>query len=185
MADIQQGIQQSTIDLIKKEEGERLVVYKDTRGLDTVGVGHLVLPSDGLKTGDKITQEQSNTLAKKDLQRFSNAVLTSIKVPISQNQFDALMSLAYNIGETGFKNSTLVKYINANKPQQDITNAWLAWAHPSELMPRRKREVDLYFSQGIIAATAEFVKKKPLITATIIAGLVLGTYILIKALKRK
>lgn len=186
--ELNKGIQQSTIDLLKKEEGVRDVVYKDSVGKDTVGIGHLVIPADALKFGDKISSDKINELAKKDLQTAANSVNSSIKVPLNQNQFDALVSLVYNIGIGAFQRSTLVKYINAGNSQQDITNAWLAWKNAGGkpiLLNRRQREVDLYFYKSIADSTIEFAKKKPLITIVITTVLLVSVYVLVVSLKTK
>ena len=65
---------------------------------------------------------------------------------INQNQFDSLVSFTYNVGVTAFKNSTLLKRINTNASQQSIINAFMMWNKPKEIIGRRKREVELYFS---------------------------------------
>ena len=93
----------------------------------TIGIGTTVYPN-GLKVkkGDKCTQEQALEYLQHDLKSFEKTVNDSVKVPLSQNQFDALVSLAYNIGSAAFKNSTLLKKLNA----KDFTGAadqFLRW----------------------------------------------------------
>lgn len=65
---------------------------------------------------------------------------------LNQNQFDSLVSLCFNIGVDGFKNSTLVKKINAGAANSVIEAAFMMWRKPVEIIGRRKREVKLYFT---------------------------------------
>ena len=65
-----------------------------------------------LKKGDTCTEAQAKEYMAHDLKKFESAVNTAVVVPINQNQFDALVSLAYNIGIKAFKNSTLLKKLN-------------------------------------------------------------------------
>jgi lysozyme len=86
--------------LITQFEGEILKVYLDPVGLPTVGVGHLVKPNekDVYPLGKKITKAESQDLLSKDLARFEGSINSLVKVPLTQNQFDALVSLVFNIG---------------------------------------------------------------------------------------
>jgi len=100
------------IELIKKYEGLRLNVYKCPAGKLTIGYGHT---GDDVKPGMSINKEMAELLLKQDLRVFEKAINELVKVPINQNQFDALVSLAYNIGIGNFKKSTLLKLLNENK----------------------------------------------------------------------
>ncbi|MCJ8190575.1 lysozyme [Sphingomicrobium aestuariivivum] len=87
------------IDAIQAEEGKVLVVYRDITGLPTVGAGHLVRPEDGLRVGDRITEAQMRDFLKKDLEEAEEGVRRIAKdTPLSQNEFDALVDLTYNVG---------------------------------------------------------------------------------------
>lgn len=138
------GIQQSTLDVIKKHEGVRNEPYKDTRGIDTIGVGHVLLPHESGTT--YWSDEVIDKVLKSDLQKCANEIKRSVKVPLNQNQFDALCSLIFNIGVGAFRNSTLLKYLNKNEKPENISSAWLAWSKQKELKPRRQKEVNLFFS---------------------------------------
>ena len=88
-------------------------------------------------------------LLKSDLKRFEDVVNKSIKYPIEQNQFDALVSLAFNIGTNAFANSTVVKRINAGADMKDVEEAWKMWRKGGGkvlpvLVARRGREIKLY-----------------------------------------
>ena len=78
-----------------------------------------------------------------DLKWCSEAVETSVKVPLQQHQFDALYSLCFNIGGTNFAKSTVVKKINEND-LQGAADAILMWNKPAVLINRRQRERALF-----------------------------------------
>lgn len=136
------------IEFIIKEEGEVLHAYRCQAGVWTIGVGH----TGGVTPDMKITKEQSRQLLKADLCRFEKAVNETIKHPLLQHQFDALVSLAFNIGAVAFKNSTLAKKINANAPYNEIREQFLRWNKAggkvlAGLTSRRKREAKLYYGE--------------------------------------
>lgn len=99
----------STLQLIKSYEGFSPVPYIDAHG-KSIGYGHFILPGEVYTT---LTEPEAYALLQHDTKQFSQAVKGAVKVPLSQKQFDALVSLAYNIGVTAFRNSTLVKKLNA------------------------------------------------------------------------
>jgi len=102
------------INLICSFEGLRLNAYDDGVGVWTIGFGTTIYPNGiKVKKGDTCTEAQAKAYMAHDLKKFESAVNSAVTVPINQNQFDALVSLAYNIGTSGFKNSTLVKKLNA------------------------------------------------------------------------
>ena len=137
------AIAKSTLDFITKEEGARNKAYKDSKGLPTIGVGHLIKADEQYLLTATLTDEQVQELLRSDLKWCSEAVETSVKVPLQQHQFDALYSLCFNIGETNFKKSTVVKKINEND-LQGAADAILMWNKPAVLTNRRKRERDLF-----------------------------------------
>ena len=102
------------IDQICEFEGLRLNAYDDGVGVWTIGFGTTIYPNGiKVKKGDTCTEAQAKAYMAHDLKKFESAVNSAVTVPINQNQFDALVSLVYNIGTSGFKNSTLVKKLNA------------------------------------------------------------------------
>lgn len=106
-------ISPSGIDLIRNFESLRLNAYDDGVGVWTIGFGTTKYPNGTrVKKGDTCTLDQAKAYMHNDLKAFEQTVSSAVKVPINQNQFDALVSLAYNIGSTAFKNSTLVKRLN-------------------------------------------------------------------------
>lgn len=103
-------ISQTGVNLIKEFEGLRLTPYQDSVGVWTVGYGSTgkhVVP------GKSITNKQAEDLLKEDLARFEDCVTKMVLVPIGQNQFDALVSFAFNLGCGNLASSTLLKLLNA------------------------------------------------------------------------
>lgn len=101
------------IDLISNFEGLKLEAYYDSAGVCTIGYGTTIYPNrNPVQTNDRCTIEQAKAFMHHDLARFEKAVSSSVKVALTQNQFDALVSLTYNIGIGAFKNSTLLKLLN-------------------------------------------------------------------------
>lgn len=121
------SISKTGLDLISSFEGIRLNAYDDGVGVWTIGIGTTIYPNGvKVKKGDKCTLEQAHEYLAHDMIEFEKTVNDSVKVPLSQNQFDALVSLTYNIGSAAFKNSTLLKKLNA----KDFTGAadqFLVW----------------------------------------------------------
>jgi lysozyme len=139
------AIAESTLDFIKKEEGFRNKAYQDTKGLWTIGVGHLIKADESYLLNAVLTDEQVKELLKKDLKWCSDAVESAVKVPLTQNQFDALYSLCFNIGGTNFAKSTVVKKINEND-LKGAADAILMWNKPEVLVNRRKRERETFLA---------------------------------------
>jgi lysozyme len=139
------AITKSTLSYITEEEGKRNKAYKDTKGLWTIGVGHLIRPGEEHLITATLSDEEVEELLRSDLKWCSEAVEGAVKVPLAQAQFDALYSLCFNIGGTAFKNSTVVKKLNAND-YQGAADAILMWNKPAVLEKRRKRERDLFLS---------------------------------------
>ena len=113
--------------LIKEFEGFMASAYLCPAVVWTIGIGTTVYPNGTkVKKGDKCTQEQALEYLQHDLKSFEKTVNDSVKVPLSQNQFDALVSLSYNIGSGAFKNSTLLKKLNA-KDYAGASDQFLVW----------------------------------------------------------
>jgi lysozyme len=77
--------------------------------------------------------------------RFEPAVRDTIKTPLKDHQFDALVSFAFNIGTGGFRDSTVAKRLNA-KDFAGAADAMLMWRRPPEIVPRRRRERELFLN---------------------------------------
>lgn len=98
------------INEIRRHEALRLEPYKDIAGHWTVGYGHKLLPHESI---ERITEQRAVELLTSDVGTAEDAVNARVKVPVNQAQFDALVSLAYNIGVGAFGNSTLLRKLNA------------------------------------------------------------------------
>ena len=121
------SISKTGIDLISSFEGIRLNAYDDGVGVWTIGIGTTVYPNGNkVKKGDVCTIDQAKSYFTHDLKRFESSVNNLVKVPLTQNQFDALVSLTYNIGQTAFSNSTLLKKLNS-KDYQGAADQFLRW----------------------------------------------------------
>lgn len=134
------------LQFLMNNEGVILNPYLDSVGIPTIGVGNTFYEdSTRVKMTDPpITEKRAMELFKWALKQFELTVYTMTRDDITQNQFDALVSFTYNVGQQAFKKSTLLKRINARANDQSIRNAFMMWNRPKEIIPRRKREADLY-----------------------------------------
>jgi len=137
---------QGGIDLIKRFEGLRLRSYLCPANVWTIGYGH----TGNVTSNQIITSEQAESILKSDLKRFENSVSDVVKVPLNQNQFDALVSLAFNIGSGAFAKSTLVKLLN-NRDYSGAAEQFLRWNQAGGrvldgLSKRRAAERSLFLS---------------------------------------
>lgn len=137
---------ESMIAVIKKFEGLRLKAYKCPAGVYTIGYGH----TRNFKFSEncKITEEQAEKFLHEDLKKFENSIKKLVKVPLSQCQFDALVSLVFNIGATNFRNSTLLKYLN-NSEYGLAAEQFERWIYANGkklegLLTRRKAEKEIF-----------------------------------------
>ena len=96
-------------DLLKFFEGCELVAYQDSVGVWTIGYGH----TKGVTPGMTITQEEAEQMLESELAEYEGYVEKYVTVPLTQNQFDALVVWVYNLGPTNFRNSTLLKELNS------------------------------------------------------------------------
>ncbi|NWD74845.1 lysozyme [Pseudomonas gingeri] len=100
---------QKGIKLIKSFEGLRLNAYQDSVGVWTIGYG----TTRGIAAGMTITTDQAERMLQNDIGRFEPQLDALAKVPLSQNQWDSLMSFIYNLGAGNLGSSTLLKLLNA------------------------------------------------------------------------
>jgi lysozyme len=100
---------QDGINLIKQHESLQLKPYLCPAKEWTIGYGHVIKDGEHFK---EITIEQAEELLRQDLVIAENCINSSLKAPITQNEFDALVSLSFNIGITAFRKSTLLALIN-------------------------------------------------------------------------
>jgi lysozyme len=98
LAQLESGVYNGKYKGYEVTKGLILTVYDDGKGIPTVGLGHKVLPHENLKFGDKVSLEWAQKVATKDLSDFINAVNRKINVPLLQQEFDALVTIAFNTG---------------------------------------------------------------------------------------
>jgi len=141
------------LDLIKKYEGLELTPYLCPAKVPTIGYGATYYPNDVRVTmSDKAIDERfAESLLLEMLDRYEKGVERYVQVDINQQQFDALVSFAYNLGLGALKSSTLLKRVNANPCDSDIDNQFKRWVKAggkklSGLVKRRNEEAELYFS---------------------------------------
>lgn len=120
-------LDQKGIDLIKGFEGLKLKAYQDSAGIWTIGHGTIKYPNGkAVARGDVCTEAQAVEFMKNDLKGFEAKVNAVVKVPLTQNQYNALVSLTYNIGQSAFSNSTLLRKLNA-RDYAGAAEQFLVW----------------------------------------------------------
>jgi lysozyme len=146
-------ISQRGLDLIKRFEGFRSKPYLCPAGVPTIGYGSTYYENGAkVKLSDKpISEEWAEELLKKTVVHYERGVDAMTQNNINQNQFDALVSFAYNTGLVNYKNSTLLKRVNANPNDPDIEKQFMRWVRAGGkvikgLITRRQEEARLYFS---------------------------------------
>lgn len=131
------------------EEGLRLKSYKCQAGIWTIGIGH----TKNVQEGDIITNTEAQRFLDEDSEWVERAINRQ-NLKLNQNQFDALFSLIFNIGDPNFVSSTLLRLIKQNAKRKDVEMAWCRWNKvrlngelviSRGLNERRRRESNLYF----------------------------------------
>ncbi|MBN3821677.1 lysozyme, partial [Paraburkholderia sp. Se-20369] len=112
------------IELIKQFEGLRLARYLDAVGKPTIGYGHLILPHERFTR--PLTQAEADALLRSDLRSAERSLCKLVRVPITQQQFDALMSFVFNLGAGRLRSSTLLRYLNAGASAR-AADQFLVW----------------------------------------------------------
>jgi lysozyme len=130
--------------LLKKLEGFEPCVYKDVGCINTIGYGTLWKPG----MPENVTEEEAVQLMLADVKPSEETINSLVQVPLTQNQFDALVLFVYNVGKTAFKNSTLLRKLNEGK-FVEAANEFPRWslvkgAHVKGLLNRRLQEQALF-----------------------------------------
>lgn len=107
-------------------EAFRSVAYKDIAGIWTIGYGSTRVKGIPVKEGDKITEADAVNETRAFVSEVVATINKLVKVPLTQNQFDALVSFIYNVGITAFTNSTLLKLLNLREYLQ-AADQFLRW----------------------------------------------------------
>jgi len=148
---------------IKLKEGLRLETYKCSSNISTIGYGHT---GSDVHAGMKITKEEAERLFNMDLYVHENNVNKLVKVPLTQGQFDALVSLEFNIGYGSFRSSSILRLVNekryneackrflfenpnAKTPEEKYKGCWVFNNQKkvvAGLVQRRKEEQEMFAS---------------------------------------
>jgi lysozyme len=127
------------LQIVRQSEGLRLKAYRQGRAW-RIGYGH-----GGAKPGQTITKAQAETMLDKDLQVCETAAGAAVTVPVNRNEFSALVSLCYTMGEQRFKASNVVALLNDDR-RDEAAHAFKRWNKPAGLARRRRREMALFLS---------------------------------------
>lgn len=135
------------LNLVKRFEGLVLKAYRDPVGVWTIGYGHT---GSEVGPGDVITKAQAESLLKKDLTRFEQAVRNLVKVPLNSNQFSALVSFTFNVGSGALAQSTLLSLLN-QRNYQGAADQFSRWVYGDGrvlpgLVTRRNAERELFLT---------------------------------------
>lgn len=138
-------ISQQGINLIKSFEHLALEVYRDAAGFKTIGYGHKLTKNEFY---EKISEEFAEFLLKNDLKTSEDAISRLIKVPLTQYQFDALVSFVFNCGAGTLQRSTLRSVINrkeyAKAPDQILKYDKINGTKSNGIFYRRTCEAKLF-----------------------------------------
>lgn len=147
------------IRFLRQVEGVRADVYKDSAGLPTIGVGHLltkseltrgkiIIDGESVRYINGLNDKRVDALLRQDVQIFEEAVTGYVKVPLTQNQFDALVSFAFNVGKGAFEKSTLLRVLNRGGyegvPEQLKRWIYSGGVQNKGLVNRRQAEIELW-----------------------------------------
>ena len=138
----------SGIALIKEFEGLRLEAYKCPAGVWTIGYG----TTRNIKEGMRITEFGAEYLLREDLNWVEDTILLSVKVPLTQTQYDALCSFIYNVGGGAFRASTMLRLLN-NGDYEGAKGQFARWNKSdgkvlAGLVRRREAEAELFATEA-------------------------------------
>ena len=152
-------ISQYGLEHLQLSEGSKKNVYRDSAGFPTIGVGHLLTRAErnsgklylggmAVRWKNGLSCIQVLQLLNKDLSRFEKTVNQHVLIPLTQHQYDALVSFSFNVGTGAFRKSTLLKRVNA-KRFKDVPAQFRRWNRSGGrvsrgLKNRREREITLW-----------------------------------------
>lgn len=149
----QRDISPKGFQIIREFEGTKLTSYQDSKGVWTIGTGTIKYPNgERVRAGQTCTLVQAEQYLKNDCLWVDSTLDSLVKVPVTQNQFDALASLVYNIGQTQFASSSLLRYLNEGRydlaansfaPWNKVTKKGVKVTEPG-LTKRRAKEAALF-----------------------------------------
>lgn len=132
------------VELIRHFEGCRFDAYLCPAGVWTIGYGHTA----DVKEGDRVDQEAAEAFLIEDLEKFEQAVAQLVEVPLTQQQFDALVSWTFNLGAGNLAESTLLRKLN-NYQYAEVPEQMMRWVRAGGqvldgLVRRRAAEAALF-----------------------------------------
>ena len=139
-------ISQEGLSLIKKFEGCELEAYKCAAGVWTIGYGS----TKGVKEGDTLTKEETDNLLLHEMDEYEGYVLEAVEMPLSQHQFDAIVSWTFNLGPSNLKASTMLKVLNKGE-YEDVPAQIKRWNKAGGKVLEglvRRREAEALLFQG-------------------------------------
>ncbi len=139
---------QAGIELIKRFEGFSSKPYLCLGNILTIGYGHVIQPNERFIS---ITEEEAERLLKADLYKAEKSVLRLINVPLTDGQFDSLVSFTFNLGGGALQRSTLRMRLNRGEPKEEVAYEFLKWIYAGGrpikgLLRRREAEMALFLS---------------------------------------
>lgn len=141
-------VTQEGLSLIKRFEGFSPTIYPDAAGLPTIGYGHLLRPGEAEMFRRGISHEAAIALLIKDVEAAERSVLRLTTVPLTNGQFDALVSFTFNLGGGALQRSTLRRKVNREEhydvPAELMKWVWAGGKKLKGLVKRRKSEGILY-----------------------------------------
>jgi GH24 family phage-related lysozyme (muramidase) len=142
------------INLIKRFEGFSSTIYICPAGYPTIGYGHVVLAHEQEQFATGITQAEATELLRKDVRIAERALLRLISVPLTDGQFDALVSFTFNLGAGALQRSTMRRKVNRGEhegvPTELMKWVWAAGKRLPGLVRRRRSESILYQNNLVI-----------------------------------
>jgi lysozyme len=141
-------ISKDGLDLICRFEGFSPVIYICPAGYPTIGYGHLITEANKEQFLDGVDEDEALELLRQDVTVAERAVLRLISVPLTQGQFDALVSFTFNLGSGALQRSTLRRKVNREEhddvPAEFMKWVWAGGRKLRGLVKRRKAEVEFY-----------------------------------------
>jgi lysozyme len=157
------------VHLIKSFEGLRLKAYRDSVNVLTIGYGHT---GSDVIVGEVITEPEAEGLLRIDLKEAEVGVASALTRDVTDNQFAACVSLAFNVGVGAFEKSSIARYLNENRPREAAGSFLLydkAGGKRLEGLTRRRRaERALFLTEDKTEEVAETVDAPPAVPVTVV-----------------
>ena len=152
---------ENAFKIIRHFEGFYPNAYDDGDGTITIGYGTI----EGVKMGDTITKSEAERRMRKEVEEKGKSIIKNIRVPLAQDQFDALISFSYNMGTGPLSSSTFSRYLNDGEYEKAI-NEFPRWINDggkpsSGLLRRRKSEMVLFKTGNLVLTHVKGKKATP------------------------